>query len=71
MDFGFAKNLFKNICGGKKCGPFGNKKWGDFGGKCGPFGGKCGGFKKGGFMEHKKEFVRSVVREELEKIFPG
>ena len=43
----------------------GDKKWG----KCG-MGSKFGGWKKD-FAEHKKEFVRSVVREELEKMFPG
>jgi len=43
----------------------GDKKWG----KCG-MGGKFGGWKKD-FVEHKKEFIRSVVREELAKMFPG
>lgn len=65
--FGVAKNLFKNMFGGQKwdkCG-MGDKKWG----KCG-MGGKFGGWKND-FAEHKKEFVRSVVREELEKMFPG
>ena len=65
--FGVAKNLFKNMFGGQKWGKcvMGDKKWG----KCG-MGGKFGGWKKD-FAEHKKEFVRSVVREELEKMFPG